>query len=161
MSIEDITTELEDRLAYNGDLNYIKLIESSGVIGRIASLILGILSMVILILVPVIVAMEVIYICFPAIREKTNEMLEKLETKGADKRLLGIAFRDAKHAISSVYCGGSLEGSTSDILWCYFKIKCKSVIFIFFILAFVLQGGAIIVNTVWNFVGNLIESIFY
>lgn len=161
MSIEDITTELEDRLAYNGDLNYIKLIESSGVIGRIASLILGILSMIILILVPVIVAMEVIYICFPAIREKTNEMLEKLETKGADKRLLGIAFRDAKHAIGSVYCGGSLEGSTSDILWCYLKIKCKSVIFIFFILAFVLQGGAVIVNTVWNLVCNLIESIFY
>ena len=81
MSIDELTNELERRLSYDGDLNHITLIESSGVIGRVASIILGILSLMIIILVPIIITMEVMYICFPAIREKTNELITKLETK--------------------------------------------------------------------------------
>lgn len=161
MSIDELTNELERRLSYDGDLNHITLIESSGVIGRVASLILGILSLMIIILVPIIITMEVMYICFPAIREKTNELITKLETKGADKRLLGIAFRDAKHAIEQVYCRGELNGTIGDMLWVYLKIKVKSIIFIFFLLSLVLQGGGYIIDLVWNLIGNFLEHLFY
>lgn len=161
MSIDDITRELENRLAYDGDLDHITLIESSGIIGRIAAIILGLLSTLIVILVPIIVAMEVVYICFPAIRDKTNELLTKLETKGADKRLLGVAFRDAKHAVEEVYCRGELNGTIGDMLWEYFKVKVKSIVFVFFLLSLVIQGGAYVVDLVWNLVGNVIERLFY
>lgn len=161
MGIDDITRELENRLAYDGDLDHITLIESSGIIGRIAAIILGLLSTLIVILVPIIVAMEVVYICFPAIRDKTNELLTKLETKGADKRLLGVAFRDAKHAVEEVYCRGELNGTIGDMLWEYFKVKVKSIVFVFFLLSLVIQGGAYVVDLVWNLVGNVIERLFY
>lgn len=161
MSIDELTNELERRLSYDGDLNHITLIESSGVIGRVASIILGILSLMIIILVPIIITMEVMYICFPAIREKTNELITKLETKGADKRLLGIAFRDAKHAVEQVYCHGELNGTIGDMLWVYLKIKVKSIIFIFFLLSLVLQGGGYIIDLVWNLIGNFLEHLFY
>lgn len=161
MGIDDITRELENRLAYDGDLDHITLIESSGIIDRIAAIILGLLSTLIVILVPIIVAMEVVYICFPAIRDKTNELLTKLETKGADKRLLGVAFRDAKHAVEEVYCRGELNGTIGDMLWEYFKVKVKSIVFVFFLLSLVIQGGAYVVDLVWNLVGNVIERLFY
>lgn len=161
MGIDDITKELENRLAYDGDLDHITLIESSGIIARISSIVLGILSTLIVILVPIIIAVEVVYICFPAIRDKTDELITKLETKGADKRLLGVAFRDAKRAIEVIYCRGQLVGTTADVMWEYFKIKVKSIIFIFFILSLVLQGGSYIVEMVWNLLGNAIERLFY
>lgn len=161
MSIDDITRELENRLAYDGDLDHITLIESSGIIARISSIVLGMLSTIIIILVPIVVAVEVVYICFPAIREKTDELITKLETKGADKRLLGVAFRDAKQAIEIIYCSGQLTGTTGDVLWEYLKIKVKSIIFVFFLLSLVIQGGAYIVDIVWNLVGNVIEQLFY
>lgn len=161
MSIDELTNELERRLSYDGDLNHITLIESSGIIGRVAAIVLGILSLMIVILVPIIVTMEVIYICFPAIREKTNELITKLETKGADKRLLGIAFRDAKHAIEQVYCQGELNGTVGDMLWVYLKIKVKSIVFVFFLLSLVLQGGGYIIDLVWNLIGNFLEHLFY
>lgn len=161
MSIDELTNELERRLSYDGDLDHITLIESSGIIGRVAAIVLGILSLMIVILVPIIVTMEVIYICFPAIREKTNELITKLETKGADKRLLGIAFRDAKHAIEQVYCQGELNGTVGDMLWVYLKIKVKSIVFVFFLLSLVLQGGGYIIDLVWNLIGNFLEHLFY
>lgn len=158
MGINDITNELQNRLSYDGDLDHITLIESSGIIGRVASVILGLLSLMIVILVPIVVAVEVVYICFPAIRDKTNELLLKLETKGADKRILGMAFRDAKHVVELVYCRG---GTTGDMLWEYLKIKVKSIVFVFFLISLVIQGGGYIVDLVWNLVGNVIEKIFY
>ena len=161
MSIDELTNELERRLSYDGDLDHITLIESSGIIGRVAAIVLGILSLMIVILVPIIVTMEVIYICFPAIREKTNELITKLETKGEDKRLLGIAFRDAKHAIEQVYCQGELNGTVGDMLWVYLKIKVKSIVFVFFLLSLVLQGGGYIIDLVWNLIGNFLEHLFY
>ena len=161
MGIDEITKELERRLAYNGDLKHITLIESSGIIGRVASIVLGLLSTIIVILVPIVVATEIVYICFPSIREKTNELITKLETKGANKKMLGLAFKDAKHAVEDVYCHGELNGTTGDMLWTYAKIKVKSVIFVFFLLSLVLQGGGYIVDLVWNLVGNFIESLFY
>lgn len=161
MDIEELVSELESRLSTNSGIEHITLIESSSTIGKIASVILGILSMLVVILVPIMIAVEIVYICFPVIREKTDQVMVKLETKGADKKLLGVAFRDAKHAIQQVYCSGNLTGTTGDILLEYGKIKIKSVVFVFFILALVLQGGAYIVDVVWSIVGNLIESIFY
>lgn len=159
MGVDDITNELENRLAFDGDLDHITLIQSSSVISRVASVILGMLSLMIVILVPIVIATEVVYICFPVIRDKTNELLTKLETRGADRRLLGLAFRDAKHAIEQVYCNGN--GTTGSILWVYLKIKVKSIVFVFFLVALVLQGGGYIVQMVWSLVGNVIEKLFY
>jgi hypothetical protein len=161
MTVNKITQELNEKLsAADSDIDYIELRESSSIISRVGSLILGLLSYIILLLFPIIVALEVIYICLPTIRDLDDAALIKLEEKGVDKRLLGVAFRDAKSAIKEVYCGKELVGSTNDILWAYFKIKIKSVIFVFFILSFVVQGWNTIVDVVWSYVGNFVEAIF-
>lgn len=162
MDVGELTTELEERLSSDGSINYITWIESSSVIGRIASIILGLLCDIIIIMVPLIVALEVIYICFPIIREKTDNVLVKIgNINGISRRLLGVFFRDAKHAVESVYSSGNLEAGTSDMLWMYARIKIKSILFLFFLIAFILQGSSGVVNWVWNFVGNLIQRVFY
>jgi hypothetical protein len=160
MTVNKITKELNDKLSADSDIDYIELKESSSIISRIGSMILGLLSYIILILFPIIVGLELIYICLPTIRDMEDAALIKLESKGVDKRILGVAFRDAKNAIKQVYCNSELIGSTNDILWAYFKIKIKSIIFVFFVLSFVIQGWSKIVDVVWSYVGNIVEAIF-
>lgn len=162
MDVGELTTELEERLSSDGSINYITWIESSGIIRRVASIIMGLLCNIILIMVPLIVALEIVYICFPIIREKTDNVLVKIgNINGVSKRLLGVFFRDARHAVESVYSSGNLEAGTSDILWMYARIKIKSIYFIFFLISFILQGSSGVIAWVWNFVGNLVQKVFY
>lgn len=161
MSIDEISRQLEDRLSSNGGLDYITLKESSSIITRIAGIILGLLTWFILIVFPLVIAMEIMYICLPFMRSKADFILRKLEDRGADSRLLGLAFKDAKYAIDTVYSRGKVEGGTSDILRCYFWIKVKSIMFIFFLLCFVLQGSHQIIQVVWVMIKNLLEKLFY
>jgi hypothetical protein len=160
MTIGELVRELESKLGYSG-IDYIGLKESSSVIGRITNILFGVMSTLILILVPIITALEVIYICFPVIREMNEKVIHRLEVSGIGRKVVAISFKDAKKAIENIYCSGVSNSSTSTILFEYLKIKIKSVMFIMFALTMVLQGGQRIVDIVWNFVGSIISSIFY
>ena len=159
MSIEDLTNQLADRVNAGNDMDYLVLNESGSIIIR--GLILGVLARFILIVVPIVTALELMYICMPIMRSKADFILRKIEEKGADKRLLGLAFKDARHAIDGAYNKGKIEDSTADILKRYAVIKIKSVFFIFFILSLVLQGGAQVTHYVWVMISNLLSKLFY
>lgn len=162
MGIEDITNELEKRIGASRSIDHILYKESSSIIVRIGSIVLGLLTMLIIILVPIIVGLEIVYICFPVLRDKIEDFRTKLiDTKGADKRLLGVAFRDAKQAVEEVYCNEKYNTTISEMLWLYCKIKVKSIIFIYFIVSLVYQGSDFIIKVVWDLVGNLITLIFH
>lgn len=158
MSTSDIVRELEERLYYNGEINQIQLIEQTGLISQIASIVLGVLSIVILILVPIVVAVEVIYIAFPVIRNKTDELILKIESKGVKHNALGFVLRDAKEAVKRANIDMIGQKSAISI---YLKLKVKSVFIGMFILAFVIQGGSDIVEFLWDMFEGLVSTMFY
>jgi hypothetical protein len=160
MTVNKITQELNEVLSADSDIDIIEYRESTSIISRIGSLVLGILSWIIIILFPIIVALEIIYICFPMIREAEDKLLLKIESSGVDINRIEVVYRDAKNAIKEAYCNDEVSSSTTSILWIYFKIKVRSVIFVFFILSFVIQGWSTIVDVVWSYVGNIVTAIF-
>ena len=153
MSIEDIKDGLAERTESSGDIDYIQLIESTGIIGKIATLVFGFLATAIMIIVPLIVTIEIIYICFPIIREKIDDLIVKVENKGIANKVLGFTLRDAKRAVEEA---NTVMIGQKSALWIYLKLKCTSMTFLMFILALVIMGSSTIVNFVWK----LFEGIF-
>jgi hypothetical protein len=94
---------------------------------------------------------------FPVFRDKIDQLAIWMDTKGADTRIVSIAFRDAKEAIAQA---DTIETGKSP-LWCYTILKAKSIYFVFFIVALVVQGGDFIVKEVYDLLGNLITKLFY
>lgn len=156
MSIAELTAELEERLYSDGSVDSIQMIQQSNMVMTIVQLVLGILSILIIILVPLITSLELVYICFPVIRNKTDELIFNIENKGTQHKVLGFAFRDARQAVTEANVGMIGERSA---LWIYLKLKFKSIFFVFFVLAFVLRGHSII-TFVDNLFGRIIEMIF-
>lgn len=137
MSIDDITEGLRERIDEGNNVDYLGLTEGLTIVTEIASLILGYLVVFILILVPLIVCAEILYICFPIIRDGVDELLVKIEGKGVPNRILGFCLRDAIKAVEESMIDGI--GSRSA-LWIYFVLKCKSMMILMFIICLVLRG---------------------
>ena len=117
----------------------------------------GFVTTVILLVVPLVIAMEVIYICFPFIRDKFDKLLIKVESKGTAKKVIGLALRDAKAA---VYKANTTQTGESA-LYLYLIIKCKSMMFIMFIICMVLKGTSPIIMMVWTMIKNILNNIWH
>jgi hypothetical protein len=156
MSVGEITEGLDSAISSDGSLNHITIYEATRVIGRVASLVVGFLTVVIIILVPFVVGLEIIYICFPIIRNKTDDLISKLEAKGMAGKTIGFTFRDAKQ---SVFLAETTEVGTNP-LWIYLKIKCKSIMFLMLVLSLIVQGSDTIINIVWNLISRIVSTIF-
>jgi hypothetical protein len=141
MSVGEITEGLDSAISSDGSLNHITIYEATRVIGRVASLVVGFLTVVIIILVPFVVGLEIIYICFPIIRNKTDDLISKLEAKGMAGKTIGFTFRDAKQSV-------------------FLKIKCKSIMFLMLVLSLIVQGSDTIINIVWNLISRIVSTIF-
>ena len=68
MTVTDIVTDIESYLSGDGMADYVSLIEGLGIVGRIGSIVIGILVVMIVVGMPVVVAIEVFYINFPPIK---------------------------------------------------------------------------------------------
>lgn len=160
MSINELVDNLENRLYSEGKVDDITIIQVTDTIQKVASVVLGVMAWTVLILLPIVIAIEIIYICFPFIREKTNEMILKLEQRGHKHNLPGFILRDAikanEEAEKMMARGtGDLTG-TGSALWIYIKLKLPAIFFAFFVLAFVLAGT----STIVQFISNLVQGIF-
>jgi hypothetical protein len=156
-SIASLVEELEKRIYSNGDVNYLFMIQSTNVIYSIASLVLGILSLLIVIIVPIVIALELMYICFPAVRAKADELIMKIEGSGHKNNLVQFTLRDAVEAVEEA--NTRMVGERSA-LWIYLQIKVKSVLFLMFIVALVVRGSASIIAFMDGLISNIIYAMF-
>lgn len=156
MNIENIKEELAKKTESSGDLDYIQLNEQVEIIARVVSMILGVLLVAIMIIVPLIIVLEIVYICFPVIRGKVEDLVDKLEEKGFVRKMAGFTLRDAKEAVeqANTVCIGE-----KSALGIYLVLKCKSMMFLMFIVALVMMGSSTIINFVWSIISGL-SSLF-
>lgn len=162
MDIEEIAEGLEDRIIEGNNVDYLGLIEGLTILGKIASLVTGYLIVIILVLVPLIVCAEIVYICFPIVRDGVDEFLVKIEGKGVPHRVLGFCLRDAIKAVEDSAVDG--VGSRSALL-IYLGLKCKSMMILMFIICLVVQGfggneaGVNIFVWIWDKFRGIIDII--
>ena len=75
MSINQLVDNIEERLYSDGTVDNIAMIETADVIARVVAVVAGVLSWIIIILLPLVISLEIMYICFPFMREKSNELI--------------------------------------------------------------------------------------
>ena len=120
-------------------------------IGVIASRFFGILVVVIIVLVPLIVALEVCYIQFPLFRGGVNKLTDE---HGRLDSILGFTFRDAQKAVKE----HAVNGTASAMAY-YIKLKLKSVYLVMFIVALLLAGNAFVLRVLIKILSPLIVGI--
>lgn len=157
MEIQDLVGKLQDRIANDGSVDQIMMLEQTNIIERVASFTIGMLSLLIMIFVPIIVSLEIIYICFPICRDATEKIIVKIESRGKKGTAIGFILRDALEAVKQA--NTTMIGEKSA-LWIYLGIKCKSLMFLMFIIVFIIRGSGPIVGLVHKLFINVIETIF-
>jgi hypothetical protein len=125
--------------------------EGYSIVGKIASLVMGFLIVTILLLVPIIVALEVSYISFPIVRDATDSLIIKLEGKGIEKFTSGVVLRDAREAVRRA----DMSTTGRSPMFEYVLLKSKSMMFLMYMLAFVGMST----DTAIAFVAHLLKPI--
>lgn len=155
MTSSDLVTDIQNNIESDGSVDYIQLYTGMDQITEITGTILGILSVIILILVPLVVVMELMYINIPTFQSLFDNGLKKLSIKGYGKtqKALEFSFRDAKKAIqmaNTVKTGRSVN-------FVYMCLKVKWLFVLMVALAMILEGGPVIVGLVFKLIKGIID----
>jgi hypothetical protein len=153
MTVEEITNALAEKTAQDGSMDYLYAREATSVIGRIGSLVYGILTTIIIVTVPFIVALEVVYIAFPIVRTSANKLIVKIEGKGITHKIAGLTLGDAIEAVRRA----ETKMTGRSAMWEYVVIKCKSIMFIMFIVCLLTAGSDTLVAFLTKVVKALIS----
>lgn len=138
--------------------------EATEVITRITQEILGFASVIIIVTIPIIVALELAYVVFPIMRGPADNLFKRLDEVnvkrfGIVKRTVEFTFRDARQAV--------FESTTTRIgtspVTIYLGLKLKSVMFIVLMLDIVLLGADdffVLVSHVFKGIIDLVNGWF-
>ncbi len=151
MGIDEITEGLKERLESDDSVNYLMYYEGYSIVGKVASVVMGFLIVIVLLLVPFIVALEVAYISFPVIRDATDSLIIKLEGKGIEKFTSGVVLRDAIEAVRR----SNMSETGRSPMFEYLILKSKSMMFLMYMLAFVGMST----DTAIAFVAHLLKPV--
>ena len=152
MGVSDILTGLEQMLGKSNATDLISLYEGLGLVGQIGGIILGILLVLIIILTPIIVGLEVIYINFSILQEKIDALGEKNRVLG---RTLQICLRDARLAL--VKANTIETGVTVNQV--YLGLKIKSLIITVIIIGIILGPAQLMIVFILNNVINIVSVL--
>lgn len=157
MTADEIVDGLKERtsIGESDDIDYVIYHEASDVIFRVFKVIASVLIVTIVILVPLIISLEVVYICFPFIREPIDKLNVKIEGNGITRHLLGLTLHDAVSAVELADTSNTGESA----LRIYLINKIKSQMFLAFILSLALMGGPTIVGFVWRLFKGVFDVI--
>ena len=150
MTVTDIKGGIEQFLQNDGLADLVLLHEGLGLIGKVASVILGIFVLVTVVGIPIIIAIELAYINFPILRLSTDKLYDRL--KGRAGRIAGLMLRDAKQAVKE---SQTVHKDTS-VNFLYLKIKIKAIMLCIILVAFSISGGATLIDYLISIIGNFL-----
>ena len=153
MSVEEIVEGISGYMETDGFVDYIGLMEGLGTIGRITSIVLGLLVVTIVIFMPIVIAVEVCYINFPVFRDGYDKMGGRLQGRG--KEALGFVVMDARIAVEQAQT--QKIGTSANLI--YLKRKMKYIFLGMFSLALILGPGEMLVAIALKLVQDIM-SIF-
>ena len=152
MTVDDIIRGIEEGLQYDGGADYITMIESMGLLGTIFGILSGLMVSIIIVGMPVIIALEVMYLNLPMVQSKMDDLL--IKTSGRTKDALEFTLKDAKKALiqaNTVETGNSVNRI-------YLGIKIKAVFIAAFIIGLVLGVGPAVISFLWKLVLGVIDG---
>ncbi len=154
MTVDDIINGMQGYLSTDGEANYIALTEGTGIIGEIASAVIGVLIVIILLGLPLVIGIEVCYINFPIFQDYYERIYNRLRGKASS--VFGLVVRDARMAVERSHT--TENGQSAN--WIYLKIKCKSIFICFFIIAMVLGPGTFLIKQAFMLASGVLTALF-
>lgn len=152
MTVDDIIRGIEEGIQHDGGANYITMLEGMGLLGNIFSILTGLMVSVIIIGMPIIIAIEVMYLNLPFIQGKFDNLL--IKTSGKKHDALEFTIKDAKRALiaaNTVETGRSVNRI-------YLSIKIKAVFIAALIIGLVLGVGPAVLSFLWKLVTSVFEG---
>lgn len=154
MSAGELATEIQDRLnAGSGSANQIVIKDVVYQIGKVSATLLGFIVLIIIIAVPIVVALELIYLSFPTMSERVDDIMNKLDNKRG--RVYGFAFHDARLALKRA----NTEQTGKSAYSIYLVIKIKSIFCAVFVIAMILGMTTPVIELAFNMVSGLFDVI--
>lgn len=154
MSVDEIVNDITGHMVTDGSANYIQLIESLNTIEKISSVILGLMVVVIIIGVPLVVAVEIVYINFPMAQESFERAL--IKTTGNLNKALGLMLRDAKLAVLKA---NTIE-TGENVNYVYLRLKIKAILIAVLLAASVLGIGPVIIDIIMSIAQSILSGIY-
>lgn len=148
MSVDEIIGQIGDKIDKPFTLNFIQLQEGSDLVAGITTLLLGLVIILILLLTPLVIAAELMYINIPIFRQAADNIREG---KKGERKLVGLALRDAELALRRA--NTTVTGKSATLI--YIGIKSKSVFIVTLIVVILITGGGSLID----FVSGLVSGI--
>ena len=152
MDVGELVDAMGNMVTDDGGANYIQLHENLAMIDQIVSFLVGLLVVVIAVGIPLIVALEVLYINIPTIQDSMDKFTEgnkRLE------RIIGLCFRDARLAL---YRANTSETGKSANM-CYLGIKIKAILLAFIVIGLALGAFDFIVDYLVKWITKLLYAL--
>lgn len=153
MSPGDVIKGMTGLMSDDGGANYAALLEGMGIAGDVLSWVLGMLVVFILLMFPIVVALEVMFMNMPIFQSSAYKLMEN--NKLANK-ILGVCLRDAKRAL--ILANTSQTGKSANKI--YLGIKIKVIFITFFVIGIVLGPGVVILNSLIEVVQGFLDVLF-
>lgn len=155
-SVKEIADEVEKAIEASDGYDYISIIQYTGDFNKVIGIVYGIVSTLIMILVPIIITIEICYICFPIMREPVEKLTIKLESSGIACKVVGLTLGDAKKALNIA----ETKQTGRSALWEYLKIKCTSVMVVMLVITTILYASGPTVKKIWELVEGILSQMF-
>lgn len=147
---EGLLEEIESRATSNGEVDYLMLTNILEVVQSFTSKFIGFMIVLVAVGLPIIIALEVIYINNSTLQD-TEERIR--DSKGG--KVLGVVLRDG---IRAVKLANTVEtGKAVGIV--YLGIKIKKIVIVTIIEVILITGSDIIVSLVGKLLGGLFSVL--
>ena len=153
MSVDDVINGISSTMDDPGELDYIMANTGINAINTIGSFIISLGLGLLLIVFPIIVLLEVLYLNFSTLRGGVNKLM--YSGKGSIQKVIKFTLRDAVKAYEEA---NTIEtGNSANII--YLKIKIKAIIVVVVLSVLLMSGGDMIIRIVYSIMQELINLI--
>jgi hypothetical protein len=153
MDSQGIREQLLEDLGSTSEIDYVQMYEWVGVITKLISIVSGIIVYLIIIGVPLIMSIELMYLCIPVMQVTVKEWRQKLGQRS--QKAVELILRDAEIALQKA---NTIELGRSPILL-YLLIKIKTIIISLLVVLLALQGSPVLIAWVAEVAGNVVTTI--
>ena len=152
MTVDDIILSIEKGMQRDGGANFIQMLEGMGLIGQAFSILSGIMVALIIIVMPIVIAIEAMYLNLPFMQNKVDNLV--LRTNGRLRDAMEITIKDAKKALVIA----NTQETGRSVNYEYLKIKIKAIFIAALIVGIVLGIAPALVAFLWKLGRLLIEG---
>lgn len=153
MDVDELVNDISNNVAQDNGVDYIKMTEGIDTINRFASIALGMITVLISILMPIVIALEILYINWPPVRSGVDKAL--VNGPGKVQSTIKFFLRDGIKAVTEA---NTIEtGKSANAL--YIGIKTKWIIITVICIAIALCGASTIIGFIVRMLKGVIDVI--